>query len=428
MTTTYSPFPPNRRSHLAALLEQGGATLDGFADLRSTILGRPAPDRALRALTAVEPGLEARLSDRIIPSILRHARALIADSEPALPLHTAGHPARAVIPRAEAAGWVAHMVLGTLPHPSPDHPDVDFRPLLWSVRSPELAKLRCVLGYFDRIAEGAPAGRIEIERLVVTPWEAAEWAAEAAPLTPLSVVAAGAIEDAEGHRQVDFANAYLGGGVLSGGCVQEEIRFAVAPEHLVGMIVSPRMEPNEAIVLRGAERFTATRGYARSLAYDGDFKDPAARAEDGTPDIELTAIDAVDYRADDAAAQFTAAAILRELSKARCGFLRDARGLPVATGNWGCGAFGGDPALKALVQWLAASAEGRAVRYSSFGDERVGDLGGFAESAIARFGTVGSLFRRVLEVVAGAGTDGAGRLRGAGGPGLYDRLLLPARE
>lgn len=27
----------------------------------------------------------------------------------------------------------------------------------------------------------------------------------------------------------------------------------------------------------------------------------------------------------------------------------------VVTGNWGCGAFGGDPELKAIVQWLAAS-------------------------------------------------------------------------
>lgn len=27
----------------------------------------------------------------------------------------------------------------------------------------------------------------------------------------------------------------------------------------------------------------------------------------------------------------------------------------VATGNWGCGAFGGDPELKSIIQWLAAS-------------------------------------------------------------------------
>lgn len=27
----------------------------------------------------------------------------------------------------------------------------------------------------------------------------------------------------------------------------------------------------------------------------------------------------------------------------------------VATGNWGCGAFGGDLQLKSIIQWLAAS-------------------------------------------------------------------------
>ena len=27
----------------------------------------------------------------------------------------------------------------------------------------------------------------------------------------------------------------------------------------------------------------------------------------------------------------------------------------IATGNWGCGAFGGDPELKCIIQWLAAS-------------------------------------------------------------------------
>jgi len=250
--------------------------------------------------------------------------------------------------------------------------------------------------------------------LVIPPRGASAWAEDTAPLTPLSVSETLAIEDAADHRQVDFANAYLGGGVLSGGCVQEEIRFAVAPELLVGMILSPRMGPDEAIVLRGAERFTLTRGYAASLAYDGHFEDPASRAADGTPDIELVAIDALDYRRQNAAAQFTEEAMLRELSKARCGFLRDARALPVATGNWGCGAFRGDPALKAVLQWLAASSEGRGVCYCSFGDRRVGDLEAFAASARARFAAVGSLFRRLREVVG----DG-------GGAGLYARLLEP---
>lgn len=27
----------------------------------------------------------------------------------------------------------------------------------------------------------------------------------------------------------------------------------------------------------------------------------------------------------------------------------------VSTGNWGCGAFGGNPEIKSIIQWLAAS-------------------------------------------------------------------------
>lgn len=34
----------------------------------------------------------------------------------------------------------------------------------------------------------------------------------------------------------------------------------------------------------------------------------------------------------------------------------------VATGNWGCGVFGGDPEVKIMLQWLAVSQ----VRFSAF--------------------------------------------------------------
>lgn len=47
----------------------------------------------------------------------------------------------------------------------------------------------------------------------------------------------------------------------------------------------------------------------------------------------------------------------RELKKAIIAF-KLSRFMPyqiIATGNWGCGAFGGDPELKLIIQWLAAS-------------------------------------------------------------------------
>ena len=389
------------------LLAEGELSLDQLGKLRRRVSGQPLALEALQLLVAAEPALASRLQARIFPSILRHARALLAAGEPELCTQQAQRPARTVIRRAEAAGWLAHMFLGTLPQPSPEHPDLDFAPLLSARWSPETAKLRCVLTYFDRTADAPPSGCLEIERITAPGRTAEQWAADSSPLLPLTVDTGATIEDAAGCRQVDFANCYLGGGVLSGGCVQEEIRFAVAPELLVGMIVSPCMRESEAIVLRGAERFASTSGYARSLAYAGPFADPCPRAADGTPDVELVAMDAVDYRRSNAQAQFGEPAIRRELGKARSGFRRDARQLPIATGNWGCGAFGGDLPLKAVIQWLAAAAEGRELRYFSFGDARVGNLAGFA--ATAQGHTVGALFKRLVCE--------------AGGTNLYQRLL-----
>ncbi len=43
--------------------------------------------------------------------------------------------------------------------------------------------------------------------------------------------------------------------------------------------------------------------------------------------------------------------------------------MAVATGNWGCGAFRGDPQLKSLIQLMAAAENGRDVVYFTFGDE-----------------------------------------------------------
>ena len=45
----------------------------------------------------------------------------------------------------------------------------------------------------------------------------------------------------------------------------------------------------------------------------------------------------------------------------------------VATGNWGCGAFRGDPQLKCLIQLMAASVCKRDVEYFTFDDRKLSD-------------------------------------------------------
>ena len=49
--------------------------------------------------------------------------------------------------------------------------------------------------------------------------------------------------------QVDFANKKIGGGVLGGGRVQEEIRFCICPELLISQLIMEHMDPNEAIII-----------------------------------------------------------------------------------------------------------------------------------------------------------------------------------
>jgi poly(ADP-ribose) glycohydrolase len=64
-----------------------------------------------------------------------------------------------------------------------------------------------------------------------------------------------AIEKATNCLQADFANEYIGGGALFGGCVQEEIRFVISPECLVSMLLCDRMGDFESIAIRGTEQY-----------------------------------------------------------------------------------------------------------------------------------------------------------------------------
>ncbi len=48
---------------------------------------------------------------------------------------------------------------------------------------------------------------------------------------------------------MDFANKKIGGGVLRGGCVQEEIKFCLFPELLISRLIMDHMEDNEAIIV-----------------------------------------------------------------------------------------------------------------------------------------------------------------------------------
>ena len=94
--------------------------------------------------------------------------------------------------------------------------------------------------------------------------------------------------------------------------------------------------------------------------------------------------------------------ILRELGKSFCGFDCNASGddfergsrIPVATGNWGCGIFGGDKEFKMLIQWMSASQARRKMIYFTFRDPHQSkQQAEISEALIKAKMTVGQLYR-----------------------------------
>jgi len=95
--------------------------------------------------------------------------------------------------------------------------------------------------------------------------------------------------------------------------------------------------------------------------------------------------------------QFKEQHMLRDINKALAGFQPVEEELvpkdyAIATGNWGCGVFGGMVELKSLEQWLAASQYGRAVQYYAFGDECAKDLELLGKELVSKKKTVGNLW------------------------------------
>ncbi|KAF8787778.1 Poly(ADP-ribose) glycohydrolase like protein [Argiope bruennichi] len=178
--------------------------------------------------------------------------------------------------------------------------------------------------------------------------------------------------DGHGMLQVDFANKFVGGGVLGEGCVQEEIRFLICPELIVSRLFVECLGPTEALTIRGVEQYNKYSGYSHGFKWEGNFEDKTPRDAWGRMYTQLVAIDATHFG--NSADQFKLPSIERELNKAYCGFFEDASPVnlsAIASGNWGCGAFKGDPRLKFLIQLMAASHVGRDLLYFTFGNRQL---------------------------------------------------------
>ncbi len=95
------------------------------------------------------------------------------------------------------------------------------------------------------------------------------------------------IEDQPGALNVNFANKYIGGGALTHGKTQEEVLFLVYPELYPSILMCPKMDQNEAILIKNAWKTNRYSGYNRTLKFEGTVE--------GEVRNDILAIDALYY-------------------------------------------------------------------------------------------------------------------------------------
>ncbi|KAM4715523.1 poly(ADP-ribose) glycohydrolase [Anableps anableps] len=253
-----------------------------------------------------------------------------------------------------------------------NYPDINFFRLFEGSSSRKIEKLKTLMCYFKSVTEKKPTGLVTFSRQRLD--NPPNWKSSPTLLTRLHITCEGTIEDdGYGMLQVDFANKFVGGGVIGAGLVQEEIRFLINPELIVSRLFTEALDDNECLIITGTQQYSKYTGYAQTYKWAGCHQDTTPRDDWRRLCTEIVAIDALQFK--NFLEQFHPNKINRELNKAYCGFShpeKESQNLAaVATGNWGCGVFGGDARLKALIQMLAAAEAGRDVAYFTFGDSQL---------------------------------------------------------
>ncbi|BFZ14821.1 hypothetical protein BsWGS_17860 [Bradybaena similaris] len=251
-------------------------------------------------------------------------------------------------------------------------PDIYFCNLFSdSHASHKVEKLSCIINYFRRVIKDMPKGTVTYARQHIE--DEHDFPKMDKKFSDLHVSTTGTIEDdGRGMLQVDFANKYVGGGVLGHGLMQEEILFVICPEMILSRLFTEALTDSEVLIMTGCERFSTYNGHSDTFKYGGDYVDHTEVDEWGRRYTEVVAMDALVFH--EYKTQFEKDKILRELKKAYCAFKGSqlTNHLPaVCTGNWGTGAFGGDKQLKAIIQWMAASLVNRDICYFTFGDSKL---------------------------------------------------------
>lgn len=206
---------------------------------------------------------------KTLPEMVKLALSLPALITQPIPLLTRQRAHCITISQQQCACLLANAFFCTFPRRNSTNPDAEYSnyPTInfnrlhigkatRDKKGVHIEKLKTLLHYFKRVTTDMPSGVVTFERKVCQ--EFPVWSKSPSKLCGLHVRSKGLIEDeGKGMLQIDFANKFIGGGVLSSGMVQEEILFCIFPELLISRLFTEVMDDNECVCVTA--KWTNTR-------------------------------------------------------------------------------------------------------------------------------------------------------------------------
>ncbi|OBT63204.1 hypothetical protein VE03_07750 [Pseudogymnoascus sp. 23342-1-I1] len=197
------------------------------------------------------------------------------------------------------------------------------------------------------------------------------------PLEVLELSAASTAPEVLGlpdGASVISANKFVGFGRTG---TQEETHVGASPECCPVVLVTPPLDDSQTLVVVGPEAMIDIAGYGRDarcaavlLPSGGAIIHRLKWAKRTMLFMDALELDVADRR--NGLPDLLPGNVQRELRKAYIGFRSSCtahEGSPgdpysvIYTGFWGCGTFGGNPVIKALIQWCAASLAGSPMKF-----------------------------------------------------------------
>ncbi|KAI0483693.1 poly glycohydrolase-domain-containing protein [Xylaria cf. heliscus] len=359
------PFWPLFTTLLRSSVETPTQLVELLDTIAVTLRGSSGPAGDYQLLKSFISDLQPSFFNEYWPAIIRLALDLPRHfpSGSLQGLGAGGSPSSLNLSRNQTACLVVHQFLCTLRAPVWREDFFDFSVWYASGQRHEQAcriYLTCLFTYLETFLRTPEIALEDCDinyTLVTAEPDFAALDSSPVPLCPIETIVVDEYQTCPAQlglpsgAAVISANRYVGFGQSA---TQEEVQVGSSPEVCPAVLVTPPLEENQVLVVRGAESVLNITGQRREIQVAahavGEPVDWRQRTMLFMDALEL------DVEGDeDGLPDLTPKNIIRDLNKAAIAFSSGSYEV-IYSPLWGCGAFGGDPFVKIVLLWCSASA------------------------------------------------------------------------